>query len=256
MQKTVFITLISIAFFTYCAQSMDEGNENQNTGSKPETLIENKKPEKNKTSIDVDQKKKNSKLKNLDFSDKDSAVIFFGEQKLVIVKKSDYDYHFKAYLNKTESADTTIYTGYSPIQIFYNEHFFVMEASGGSLIVYDATRNSFKKYKGATSEYSVMSLRLLDNKLYVGYFAFDVQTGAIMVLDLNSNNQLFINNVDGETIESASVKATKKDGKVYIVWNEGSKGQQVYSIEGDGLKKVNIDITDTFENTKLEELFK
>lgn len=226
MSRITLLVLAVMLSFTHCAQSAK-----------------------------TEQKKEQAELKKTAVpKDEGTAEISIGRKKLVLTKKSDYDYNIKVQAAGKDVADTTVYTGFSPSHVYYDNNFFVMDIDirNPSFIVYDAKNNSFKKYEGYWA--TTMSFRIINEKLYIGYFAFDMQAGSLLVIDLNTGVRNHFHSADGETIPSAEIKATEKDGKVYILMDYSSE-QKVYVIETNGLIRVNTAVTDSFENKKLEELF-
>jgi hypothetical protein len=226
MSRITLLVFAVMLSFTHCVQS-----------AKPEHKKEQVEPKK--TAVQKDES---------------TAEISVGRKKLVLTKKSDYDYNIKVLVAGKDIADTSVYTGFSPSQVYYDNNFFVMDIDirNPSFIVYNAKDNSFKKYEGYWA--TTISFRIINEKLYIGYFAFDMQAGSLLVIDLNTGERNHFHNADGETIPSAEIKATEKGGKVYILMDYSSE-PKVYTVETNGLVKVNNKVTDSFENKKLEELF-
>ncbi len=207
-------------------------------------------------STKTEQKKEQTELREaVTPNDKNTAEISIGAKKLVLTKKNEYNFDIKVQADGKDIADTSVYTGFAPSHVYYDSDCFVMDVNiaNPSFVVYNANKNSLKKIEGYWA--TTMSFKVINEKLYVGYFAFDMQAGSLLVIDLNTGERNHFHNAEGELIASAEIKAAEKNGKVYILMDYSSE-QKVYVIETTELTEVNVKVTDSFENTKLEELFK
>jgi hypothetical protein len=114
-------------------------------------------------------------------------------------------------------------------------------------------KNIFTNYKSTYD--TTMSFRIIRNNIYVSYFAFDMQIGYLMVINLETGNSKKIEFIGNDHITSSNIVVTEKGEKIYVLLDSSSNSGS-YIIEDNSLKPVNLNIIDPFVNEKLGDLFK